>query len=580
MTFQAPITIKTALDRMHRHDYVLPAIQREFVWDQDRIVRLFDSLMRGYPIGSFLFWKIEPRQASDYAYYDFLRDFHRRDRRHCERLHIGTGQQVTAILDGQQRLTSLNIGLAGSFAEKLPRLWWNNPNAYPKTHLYLDLEHEPDPDDDLEHRFAFLTEKQSADRAGTWFKVGDILHLATMTDMMQWLAANNVGNSQTASRRLGRLHEVVHTDLNINFFEEEDQDIDRVLDIFIRVNSAGMVLSQSDLLLSIATAQWTERDARQEIHQLVDELNGVHHGFGFSKDLVLKTGLVLTNATDIRFRVQNFHHANMVRLESEWPAISQALMTATQLLARFGFSARTLPSHSILIPLADWLHRNNHDHRFVTAVTYRDERERIRSWVMRSQLKAGVFGSGLDTLLSRLRRAVRDHPGASFPIEALEKEMATLGKAPTFDVEELEDLVELPFGNRRVFVLLSLLYPGVDVNGDYHVDHIYPRKLFSKATLRKAGIDAEAAEDYRAKVNLLPNLQLLEGPENQSKQAAMPSAWVVDAISDPQQRQEYLDRHDLHELGATLEDFGSFYEARRARLMARLKDLLRRPVHD
>lgn len=67
MTFQAPITIKTALDRMHRHDYVLPAIQREFVWDQDRIVRLFDSLMRGYPIGSFLFWNIEPKQAADYT---------------------------------------------------------------------------------------------------------------------------------------------------------------------------------------------------------------------------------------------------------------------------------------------------------------------------------------------------------------------------------------------------------------------------------------------------------------------------------------------------------------------------------
>jgi hypothetical protein len=580
LTFQAPITIKTALDRMHRHDYVLPAIQREFVWDQDRIVRLFDSLMRGYPIGSFLLWKIQPKQAADYSYYDFIRDFHRRDRTHCERLHIGTDRQVTAILDGQQRLTSLNIGLAGSFAEKLPRLWWNNPHAYPKSHLHLDLEHEPDADDDLEHRFAFLTDKQLAERPGTWFKAGDILQMSTMTDMMQWLAAHDVGSSQTASRRLGRLHEVVHTDLAVNYFEEEDQDIDRVLDIFIRVNSAGMVLSQSDLLLSIATAQWSERDARQEIHELVDELNRVHHGFDFSKDLVLKTGLVLTDAADIRFRVQNFHRANMERLEAEWSQIAQALMTAAQLLARFGFSARTLPSNSILIPLADWLHRNDHDHRFVTAVAHREERERIRGWVLRTQLKAGVFGSGLDTLLARWRRAVRENPGPAFPVEALEKEMATLGKSPTFDIEELEDLVELPFGNRRVFVLLALLYPGVDVNGDYHVDHIYPRKRFSKKTLRDAGLDAGQIDDYRTKVNLLPNLQLLEGPENQSKQAVLPSVWVADAVSDGQQRQEYLDRHDLHELGTTIADFGAFYDARRARLMTRLKDLLRRPVHD
>lgn len=442
MTFQAPITIKTALDRMHRHDYVLPAIQREFVWDQDRISRLFDSLMRGYPIGSFLFWKIEPKQAADYTYYDFIRDFHRRDRTHCERLHIGTDRQVTAILDGQQRFTSLNIGLAGSFAEKLPRLWWNNPYAYPKSHLYLDLEHEPSVDEDLEHRFALLTD-----------------------------------------------------------------------------------------------------------------------------------------ASDIRFRVQNFHRTNMERLEADWPKIAQALMTAAQLLARFGFSARTLPSNSILIPLADWLHRNGHDHRFVTGVAHRDERERIRSWVLRSQLKAGVFGSGLDTLLARLRRGIRDNPGPAFPVEALEKEMAALGKSPTFDVEELEDLVELPFGNRRVFVLLALLYPGIDVNGDYHVDHVYPRAVFTKKNLRDAGLGNDEVEDYRTKVNLLPNLQLLEGSENQSKQAVLPHTWVAEAITDAQHRQEYLDRHDLHDLGTSLTDFGAFYDARRSRLMARLKDLLRRPTH-
>lgn len=578
MSFQAPITIKTTLDRMHRHDYVLPAIQREFVWDRDRITRLFDSLMRGYPIGSFLFWKIEPQQVADYTYYDFIRDFHRRDRTHCERLHIGTDRQVTAVLDGQQRLTSLNIGLAGSFAEKLPRLWWNNPNAYPKSHLYLDLDHEPDADDDLEHRFAFLTDKQLAERPGAWFKVGDILQMSTMADMMQWLSTHGVGDSQEASRRLGRLHEIVHTDLAINYFEEEDQDIDRVLDIFIRVNSAGMVLSQSDLLLSIATAQWTDRDAREEIHEFIDELNGIHHGFDFSKDLVLKTGLVLIDANDIRFRVQNFHRANMERLEDEWPDITQALLTATQLLARFGFSARTLPSNSILIPLADWLHHNGFDHRFVSASAYRAERERIRSWVLRSQLKAGVFGSGLDTLLARLRRAVRDNPDATFPVDALEREMASLGKSPTFDSEELENLVELPFGNRRVFVLLALLYPGIDVNGDYHVDHIYPRKLFSKKELRAAGLDEATADDSTDKVNLLPNLQLLEGPENQSKQAMLPHEWMQDAFSDPQQRQEYLDRHDLHELGSSLSDFGAFYDARRSRLMARLKDLLRRPA--
>ena len=62
MPFQTPITIKAALERMQAHEYVLPAIQREFVWGTDQIAALFDSLMKGYPIGSFLFWKVDPAQ--------------------------------------------------------------------------------------------------------------------------------------------------------------------------------------------------------------------------------------------------------------------------------------------------------------------------------------------------------------------------------------------------------------------------------------------------------------------------------------------------------------------------------------
>ena len=59
----------------------------------------------------------------------------------------------------------------------------------------------------------------------------------------------------------------------INYYVEEEQDLDKVLNIFIRVNSAGTVLGYSDLLLSMATAEWTAYDAREEINRLVEDLN-------------------------------------------------------------------------------------------------------------------------------------------------------------------------------------------------------------------------------------------------------------------------------------------------------------------
>ena len=126
MAFQTPITIKEVLTSIQRLDYILPAIQREFTWDTDQICGFFDSLMQGYPVGSFLFWKVEPERTKDYSWYGFMKDFHRKKNRHCQVLDVPE-KPVVAILDGQQRLTSLNIGLRGSHAEKEPRKWWDNP---------------------------------------------------------------------------------------------------------------------------------------------------------------------------------------------------------------------------------------------------------------------------------------------------------------------------------------------------------------------------------------------------------------------------------------------------------------------
>ena len=97
MAFEAPITIAKALDRIHRRDYVLPAIQREFVWGRDKITRLFDSLMRGYPIGSFLMWQVDAASAGRFVFYDFMRDYHERDNPRCATTGPLGERAVTAV---------------------------------------------------------------------------------------------------------------------------------------------------------------------------------------------------------------------------------------------------------------------------------------------------------------------------------------------------------------------------------------------------------------------------------------------------------------------------------------------------
>ena len=62
--FQPAVPVAKVLEGVHNSEYVLPAIQREFVWKTDQIRALFDSLMRGYPIGAFLFWKVGTERAA------------------------------------------------------------------------------------------------------------------------------------------------------------------------------------------------------------------------------------------------------------------------------------------------------------------------------------------------------------------------------------------------------------------------------------------------------------------------------------------------------------------------------------
>src|SRR5213592_751574 len=138
---------------------------------------------------------------------------------------------------------------------------------------------------------------------------------------MEYLAEKKLGNTTRAVRTLHRLQQVVHNAFVINYYEEESQAIEKVLNIFIRTNSGGTVLSYSDLLLSIATAQWQKRDARTEVNSVVDALNDIGMGFNFSKDFVLKAGLMLSDIASVGFKVENFDRDNMEKLEANWPKV-------------------------------------------------------------------------------------------------------------------------------------------------------------------------------------------------------------------------------------------------------------------
>ena len=575
MSFQTPRSIEEMLTAIHKREYLMPAIQREFVWGADQITKLVDSLMRGYPVGSFLLWDVKPETAQSYTFYEFLTNYHERDNPYADKATVPSGNGTTAVLDGQQRLTSLNIALYGSYAEKKKYAWWNSADAFPVKRLYLNLVDEPD-DEELGTKYdlRFLADREAAPAEGEankWFRVGAVLDLANAGPaIMRELEQRGIAGSADAFQRLYDLYEAVRVLKPMNYFLVTDQDADKVLEIFVRVNSGGTTLSYSDLLLSMATNQWQELDAREEVRSLVSEINSnAGRQFSFSKDVVLKTALTIADV-DVRFKVTNFTQGNMAKVEAVWPQIKGALLRAATLLQQFGYNERNLTANSVIVPVAHYLHLHGAGDSYLDSTADAADRLALQRWVTRSLVKRGIWGSGLDTLLTRIRDVLRTNAEGGFPVAAVEEAMAAVGKSLAFDNAEIDELLNLKYAGQRTFSVLSVLYPGLDLSKKFHEDHIFPKSRFTKKKLTEAGVPADKIDDYLAAVNLLPNLQLLAGTANIEKQDSLPAAWIEAAFPSEDKRATYLAENDLGGLPLDLSDFTAFFEQRKQRIRKRL----------
>lgn len=573
MAFQTPKTVEQVLKDIHARKYLMPAIQREFVWGTDQIVRLFDSLLRGYPLGSFLFWDVEPATAQDYVFYDFLTDYHELSSPYAEKKRVPTGEGTTAVLDGQQRLTSLNIGLYGSHAERKRYARQGRSSSYPVRKLYLNLvDDAPDEELGLKYDLKFLTVEEARRANGQpdkWFRVGQVLELDNSgPSIMAELEKREIPNQTGAFQRLYDLYEAIRVIKPLNYYIVEDQDANKVLEIFVRVNSGGEPLSYSDLLLSMATNQWSsEPGAREEVRSLVTELNS--RQFNFSKDFVLKTALMIAGV-DLRFRVSNFTQKNMSEVEGKWDEIRKALMLSADLLKQAGFSERTLTAANVAIPVAYYLHQRGASDSYLDSTSDARDREALRGWVTRSLVKRGVWGSAVDTLLARIRDVIDSKGGNGFPVDALEAEMAAMGKGLTFDEAEVDELLRLKYNGQRTFAALALLYPGLDLSKTFHEDHIFPKSRFTRKKLAAAGVPVDKIDDCLDAYDLLPNLQLLAGTANIEKQATSPREWISTAFPTDERRRTYLDENDLSGLPLDIDDFLEFHAGRKARMRQRL----------
>ncbi|MBM7648649.1 uncharacterized protein with ParB-like and HNH nuclease domain [Bacillus ectoiniformans] len=578
MAFQTPITIKKVIENIHKKKYLLPAIQREFVWGTDQIERLFDSLMQGYPVGSFLFWDVKKEKSKEFQFYEFIRNYHERNNRHNPIASIEGEEDIIAILDGQQRLTSMYIALKGSYAYKLPRMRRENPLAYPEQQLYVDLL-GPSEDFDTVYDFRFLTEEEAnkEHEDAFWFKVSDILNINDHFEVNQYLIEHDLSSIEKekalfANQTLFKLYKAINETPSINYYLEEEQKLDKVLNIFIRVNSGGTTLSYSDLLLSIATAQWKTKDARQEITKFVDEINQIGNGFNFDKDFVLKACLVLCDFKDIAFKVDNFNSDTMQTIEQKWDEVKEAIRLAINVVSSFGYNQDTLTSNNAIIPIAYYLLKKGTPHNYVQSKHYRADRKLVNKWLILGLLKR-VFSGQPDNVLRPLRRIIAENH-EQFPLELIIEDFKGSTKSFSFTSDEIDNLLSYQYGQKHTFSILALLYPTIDFRNKFHVDHIFAKSLFTKRKLLKKGVPAEKVDGFIERVNSIANLQLLEEIPNIEKSDMDFEEWLNENYKDQAARKDYLIKHYIPSGNLTLVDFEKFIEKRQEVLFNKLQSIV------
>lgn len=565
-------SIRAILDDVNCRRVYLPAIQRKYVWGDNQITKLMDSIMLGYPIGTFLFWKVKKDVVNkkEYSMYEFIKDYHERDLYKNpaapQPFPVGSGEDTLwAVLDGQQRLTSLYIALQGSMSRKLPNKRWKNDDAFPKKEMYFDLHSQNTEDDDISYEFKFLTAVEAAKNKDDhlWYLVKDILKYSQDELVTELIIANGWATDKIAMKNISLLHTRLVGDQIINFFEVEADSIDSVLDIFVRVNSGGTVLSKSDLLFSTIVSHWDK--ARDEIDKLLSDINKTGEGYKFSNDFIMRTCLYVLEMS-VTLKVETFKKDSVLKIKENWESISGAIKSTVNLLNDFGFNSENIISYVAISPIVYYIYHGGK--------LDAESRAELRKYIVIAQVKQ-IFGTASNSALTNIREALKVAPKDSFSMDNLKNVRFTGERSLRYTAEEIDAMFDTYEIGAYTFMILSLLYPNLKYSQKgFHQDHMHPHTSFEEEKIKDLTlasgdkIDDETREDWRRRRNTLANLQLLEGRENEKKNATPLIEWLKKP--ENMDNAKYLPDGISYELS----NFEQFMEERQKLMSDALKAIL------
>ena len=571
MAQYTPKTIDALVSDIEKGKIILPALQRNFVWEEPKICKLFDSLMRGFPIGTFLFWSIDEKTFSSYTFKKFLKEYDE-ERREFQRGENATVKlsEYYAVLDGQQRITSMYLALKGSWRTHKKYTEWSKPTNYYYRYFCINILQTRD-DEDSSYEFAFIDEndiRKPLDDGKFWVKVADVInsksdeYMDNVCDEFTSVFPNS-SSANPARKMLRALDKAICMTDNIHYFSAENMSLAEVGDIFERVNNGGQKLSYSDLMLSIATREQDGVDLHDLIEEKLVYINGKANeatGFKADTELILTAGLMFTNAQSLSLKKkENYSPEQMNAIfKDHWESITEALAGAVEYLEYLGFAGSKLTSKNLILPIAYYFYANN-----VTIAKEKGGSARavcdfifIRQWLLRAMINS-VFSDGIGATLLRMRNHISSN-NKYFPLDVFMREK--IKKPLDVDKENAKDILDYKKGDSRIIPLMMELAKETS-NVVYDEDHIWPRESLTKTSIRKLypNISDENLKSYMFNCDRLPNIQLLSPGTNRSKKDTLYGEWLK---NNPQNDVYYSSRFIPTAISYEYDNFLQFIEKR------------------
>lgn len=531
----------------------LPNIQRPFVWKETQIERLFDSIMREYPISTLLVWKtkseIRRRKFIDnYKTGLKLTDFYVPEDSNTKLL----------VLDGQQRLQSLYVGLKGS---------------YDKKSLYINiLSGDLVAPEDIRYIFRFL-EKDKAKFPFVLFK--EIVFDNRMPNKIAEDLVRSAGepldnaSEERIAENVWKIYQMFVQNEVVSYQELDSVDNpdtytdNDVVEIFIRANDGGTKLGKSDLLFSLLTSSW--EDAEEQMEELLSELNS--SGYDFSRDFVLKTCLTLLG-TGARYDVAKFRDGTTKELITEnWEKLTSAIRDVRDFLQESTFirTDKALPSYLGLIPVIYFRYR--FPKKWAAA-------KDIDTYILRT-LITGSFSGTPDNLIDKSTKKIEETE--SFSV----KEIFGIIRADGRNLDVTPDtILSKSYGSKDIHLIFNLWYQSFNYGPSFsnnlpQIDHIFPQSQLKTIKIPNPETGKLNMLRYKAADrDQIGNCMLLKAAENGAggKTDILPEEWFAD------KDEAYLDLHLIPKDPSLwkLKNFEKFVEARKQMILEKFDYMLQK----